>query len=133
MSQIEVLKQKLVDAGGLLKTAEARLTELEATEAAYERHLSAEKIAQEMVERTMIPVEKYAQTVAEISSSNQDLDQLGANLSFINSTGVEHAIGETGSPDDFIGSDKEAEEDTAAPKHVVRDREATASRLMSAF
>ena len=133
MSQLAILKQRLVDAGGLLKTAEARLTELEQTEAAYKRHLSAEKIAQEMVDRTMIPIEKYAQTVSDISTSDQDLDQLGSNLSFISSTGVEHEIGQAGEPSDFLATEKEAEESGPTPTHVVKDREATASRLMSSF
>ena len=130
MSQIDVLKQQLSDAGGLLKVADARLTELEVSETAFTRHLHAEKIAQSMVDRSMIPVEKYASTVSELSSSDQDLTQMEAGLAFVNSTGRGFDIGETSDPKSIDTPVKEASVEGKAPRRVLEDRAGSAARIM---
>lgn len=127
-NSVKILTDKLADAVGLLKEADTRITNLEAVDAAYQRHLKAGDIAETMVDRGQIPVEKYAQTVKDLAASDQDLDALENSLSFVSSP--EFAIGDTVDPTPEKKASAEAGSDGPAPRRIVEDRAGAAARIM---
>jgi len=133
MSDLAKLAEELNSTSALLKEAADENTELRKTAAAFARHLKSEKIAQKMVTRGMIPVEKYASTVDELDSSGQDLDAIESGLSFVNSPGF--SVGETveeGGSGPSPSSEKTASNlGSSTPRHIREDRETAAANLLS--
>ena len=134
MSDLTKMAEELAATTDLLKEAADENIQLRKTAAAFERHLKAEEIAQKMVDRGMIAVEKYASTVQSLDQSNQDLASIESGLSFVNSQGFD--VGETvdqgsTSAPSPVSEKTAGNRGTGAPRHIVADRSAAAASLLN--